>query len=121
MKPAFLGLCFLLTPLAVQASIGGGPPPDFVSPAPTGQPAGQSGDLVQQAAPGETAAVSQRRSTMIRESTDRPVLKLSAMYHVVDQDRSDNCLAGTGTHIKRAADGISRCVIGNGRVFMPER
>ena len=126
MKPVFLALCFSLVPLAAQASIGANGQ-DMVPPMPAGPVMDPATDrdgrvATDEAASGENEAATQRRSVLVRErSTDGPVLKLSDMYRVVGMGRADNCLAGTGTRIRRDGGGIGACATGNGRVFMPER
>ncbi|UWX03567.1 hypothetical protein H1235_11230 [Pseudoxanthomonas sp. NC8] len=53
----------------------------------------------------------------------RPPIAFSATYTAGGRDASTrgDCLKGTGTRLKRSANGAGACAIGNGRVYTPER
>lgn len=116
MKPVVTGLCLAFLPLLAQASIDS-------SGAQGALPAPPAGQVAPDARPGQDGAAAPRRSRMVEPaSAERPVIRFSAMYRVNEPDAStkDNCLKGTGTRLKRAANGSGACTIGNGRAYVPD-
>lgn len=84
--------------------------------------------------PAESAATAERRAdtldksekprrTRMAEATpeDRPVMRFSAMYRMVEGEKPsrDNCLKGTGSRLKR--EGGSNACAGYGQAYVPDR
>jgi hypothetical protein len=125
MEPAFPGLSLVPVPWAAHASIESGARRDIVPPTPGARPAATAtAEAAPDAASAESAVATPRRSVLVREkSPNSPLPEFSTVYRVVGLGRfgGGNCLAGTGTRIRRDSRGIGACTIGHGRVYVPER
>lgn len=128
--PAFpLSLAVFLAASALGSARAAPEPPRTQAPAATSSPAapGPATPFAEpDAADGQDTGDGTspaRRSRMVDGDDNRPSFRLSAAYRVVERDPAgkDTCLKGTGSRLKRDADGHAACTIGNGRVYVPER
>lgn len=123
MKPVSLTLCLTLLPLAAHASIDS----SREEKAPLAVRAHQDANAAPVSVDAEAtdaAAPGPRRSRMVEASaSDRPVMKFSAIYHVVDADpsRHGNCLQNTGSRLKRKDNANGACPMSVGWTFKPDR